>query len=158
MARRETTSQGRRVLPWLLLVLWVAVIWGHSLVPAEGSDTESLFVVDVLCRFLGSVGPVARGTMNHLVRKTAHFTEYLILALLGMNALRPRLSRPYERVAPLVALWVLTPSIDEGIQRFVPGRAGMVADVLLDMSGFACGLLICAVLAARLRARRGSAA
>ena len=127
---------------WVLLVLWVCVIWGHSMVPAQGSDAESLAVVGIVRRFFELFGVTDVHVMNHVVRKAGHFCEYLVLGLLAINALRPRLRAPRERVTPLLLVGVLVPTIDETIQLFVPGRAGMLADVLLDMSGFACAVLL----------------
>ena len=44
-------------------------------------------------------------------------------------------------------IWYFVPNIDETIQRYVPGRASMTSDVLLDMCGFACGFALCLVCA-----------
>ena len=133
--------QGGPTWAWVLLALWVCVIWGHSLVPGAGSDAESLSVVGVTRMLFETFGVTDEHVMNVIVRKTGHFCEFAILGLLALNALRPRLARPFWRLVPLSAIWVLVPLVDETIQLFVPGRAGMVADVLLDMCGFACAVL-----------------
>ncbi|MBE6480742.1 MAG: VanZ family protein [Olsenella sp.] len=134
--------QGGPAWAWVLLALWVCVIWGHSLVPGAGSDAESLSVVGVTRMLFETFGVTDEHVMNVIVRKTGHFCEFAILGLLTLNALRPRLARPFGRLVPLSAIWVLVPLVDETIQLFVPGRAGMVADVLLDMCGFACAVLV----------------
>ena len=66
------------------------------------------------------------------------------------------MSRVYFRYAGwLAAAGVLIPVIDESIQYLVPGRAPEVADVLLDIAGFACGaLLVTAIVALRARKAR----
>ena len=125
---------------WVLLALWVCVIWGHSMVPAQGSDAESLAVVGVVRRLFELLGVTDVHVMNHVVRKAGHFCEYLVLGLLAVNALRPRWEGGKERLVPTLVLGAIVPIVDETIQVFVPGRAGMTADVLLDMSGFAVAL------------------
>ena len=132
---------------WVLLALWVCVIWGHSMVPAQGSDAESLAVVGVVRRLFELLGVTDVHVMNHVVRKAGHFCEYLVLGLLAVNALRPRWEGCRERLVPTLVLGTVVPIVDETIQVFVPGRAGMPADVLLDMSGFAIALA--AIIATR---------
>ena len=77
-----------------------------------------------------------------IVRKGAHFSEYLILGFLTIVALLPRLAVPLFPAVLTIIIWVAVPSIDEFIQLHVPGRAGMVTDVLIDMSGFAVGMVV----------------
>jgi VanZ family protein len=140
-----------------LVVLWVCFIWGHSLVSGPDSDAESLAFVRVLSGLFAGLGVTDVSTMDFIVRKTAHFTEYLVLGILGTVALRPSRVSP-RSIVGLAVLVVGTPSIDETIQLSVAGRAGQVADVLLDISGACCGVAIaCGVRALRAR-RRAQAA
>ena len=104
---------------WLALtVIIICLIWGNSLVPASGSNGLSLSVLDAVRDALASLGLPVGWVTNFVVRKTAHFCEYLALVL------------------------VLVPSIDETIQLFVPGRSGQVTDVLLDCCGAATGVAL----------------
>ncbi len=114
---------------------------------------------------------------EYMVRKAAHFTEYLILGLVAMQALRPHLvteglgvgaaaSRPAGsgRHAVLVralitaAVLVAVPSVDEGIVQhwLTQGRSALATDVLIDCSGAATGVLLTLAAHAirRARARR----
>ena len=86
----------------------------------------------------------------------AHFSEYLVLGFITIVALRPRLAVPLFPAVLTVILWVAVPSVDEFIQLHVPGRAGMVTDVLIDMAGFAVGMVIARIVQHQLdtRARR----
>lgn len=72
--------------------------------------------------------------IDHPVRKLAHATEYAILALLWFGALG---SKPQAVV--IAFLYACT---DEFHQLFVPGRAGLFADVLIDASGAAAAMLV----------------
>lgn len=136
---------------WILTaaaVLWLGFIWGHSLVPAELSQEESGAVLETLRRLLH-----AEWLTDHLVRKAAHFTEYLILGLLCTGTLRGWAGR--KGLAALPAAGLLAPLVDETIQLFVPGRSGQITDVWLDAAGFAAGALF--LTAVRLFFRRGGA-
>ena len=68
---------------WLLLMLlWVLLIFGHSLTPAELSSKESGWVMDVVLKMLNAVGNDGRWLTGYLVRKSAHFLEYAVFGLL----------------------------------------------------------------------------
>lgn len=123
----------------VVLVVWMAFIWLHSLMDADSSLKESGFVVELLSPLFRALGIDDTHEQTHIVRKTAHFLEYLVLGILACRASRPH--RAFSVVA--IAIIVLAvPSIDEAIQLMVPGRAGTVFDVLLDISGACTGILI----------------
>lgn len=67
----------RKVIP-VIIFFTLAFIWGHSLVPRRASADESVFFLKILYPVL-SVIVGKNGVTIHLVRKTAHFTEYFIL-------------------------------------------------------------------------------
>lgn len=75
--------------------------------------------------------------IDHPVRKTAHATEYAILAVLLVNTVT--LYRGYLISLLISAGYAIT---DEIHQYFVPGRACMAGDVLIDTCGATAGLLI----------------
>lgn len=103
------------------------------------------------------------------IRKTAHATEYGVLAMALFstfwhgNALRrsetafgASSSHGVSRISGLAfATSVLYACTDELHQLFIDGRAGQVADVLVDASGALIGVLLCALIA-RLVMRRSS--
>jgi VanZ family protein len=80
------------------------------------------------------------------VRKTAHVTEYAVLAVLFWRASRKPLrndARPWRWSEALLALLVsaLYAASDEIHQYFVPSREARLGDVMLDSAGAAAGLL-----------------
>ena len=142
----RVTSRGRLVA----LVLWALFIWGNSLVPGDASAGESLVLLDLVRPVFEALGVTDVDLMHTIVRKAAHFTEYLVLAVLAVRALG-------QSPAPVVALLgICVPCIDETIQLFVPGRVGAVTDVMIDVAGFAAGALL-AHLVSRLRRAKGDA-
>ena len=129
--------------PWLVvLILMVCFIWGNSLVPGEESGSISLGVLEHIHGALASVGLPYEWITHHLVRKTAHFTEYMVLGIIAMQAFRPHRSQAALPMLVTTLFLVLIPSFDETIQLFVGGRAGQVTDVLIDCSGALTGVLL----------------
>ncbi len=81
-----------------------------------------------------------------IARKLAHATEYALLYLLWYPALRMACPCLAKKRALLLALGitVLSAAGDEIHQLFVPGRAGLLTDVLIDTAGalLAMGLVL----------------
>lgn len=84
------------------------------------------------------------------------FTEYMVLGILATHAFDVEGRRTFDALLPTAVFLLLIPSIDETIQLFVPGRAGMITDVMIDCCGAMTGValryllrsLICAKKAA----------
>ena len=127
---------------WAALVVWVAFVWSRSLATGEVSDSQSLWVVERLSGLFGALGVSDVPLMNHVVRKTAHFAEYLVLGLVVFQATRPLRGR--GRTASVICGLVVccVPSIDETLQLFVNARSGQVSDVVLDICGACVGLIV----------------
>jgi len=120
---------------------------------AEESSNQSLFIADLLNRWLRQIfGPHVVTLSEDVVRKTAHFLEYLVLGcLLFMGFLdRTRLARNILFVFAAGFLFAVS---DEIHQLFVPGRTLRPFDVLIDMAGIgvAVGLLYQKLLRQKLR-------
>jgi len=83
--------------------------------------------------------------LHFYTRKTAHLTEYAILALLLLRACRAGAAAAWHwRWATLAFLLVAVHAVlDEYHQAFTQSRTGSVYDSLLDMSG---GLMALALL------------
>lgn len=85
--------------------------------------------------------------IDHPVRKTAHFTEFMILGMLCFGSMLPvkeeREKKKLIKRAFASALVAVTYSAtDEFHQTFVPGRAGRLTDVLIDSAGVIFGVSI----------------
>lgn len=120
----------------------VLLIWGNSLVPGTGSGSLSLAIMEDVRGFLHSLSLPYEWVTNFVVRKCAHFTEYMVLGVLVTYAFDIEGRRTFDRLLPTVVFLLLVPSIDETIQLFVPGRAGMITDVMIDCCGAATGVVL----------------
>ena len=124
-----------------LIVIWVAVIWGHSMMSGEGSSAESSFVEKLLRPVFELF--VGKGNVTpHLVRKTGHFTEYMILGALSASLLKA-----LGKLRPFFMSYAFFGGVavavaDETIQIFSDGRGPAVTDVLIDSGGMLTGILL----------------
>lgn len=144
--------RARVSLPGLaLVVLFICVIWGNSLVAGDGSGSLSLAVMEWVHGVLRALGLPYEWVTNFVVRKAAHFSEYLMLVLLALHAFDPSREAGAEAIVAAFVLVMLVSSIDETIQLFVPGRSGQVVDVLIDCSGALVGIAVRTYLVRSLR-------
>ncbi len=159
----------------LITVFWLGVIFSFSLQPGEDSGDTSLsfgkLLVELLApglsEELADLSQAKVEYLHHILRKCAHFTEYLVLGVLttitygaflnGKPQLLKAISQSKKHVTysadglvlsafiEILIAWslcFLAACTDETIQRFVPGRAGKFSDVMLDCSGALAGILL----------------
>lgn len=122
---------GRRVL-WVLLVVLLGFIWGHSLQNGTASQAESQSVLHLALARWGSLPGM--GYLNfYTIRKLAHLTEFTALGMV--------LTGLTGRGLPALLLGAAAGDVDECLQLFSPGRSAQVSDVLLDTLGVFVGIL-----------------
>lgn len=144
-ADKEKIMHTHHTVFLILTISWMILIFFMSSQPAPKSTKTSLTVGRTICSiFVPGYRDMNASDQLHLarridhpVRKTAHATEYAILAILLMNAVT---SIHGCQVSLLISVDFAIS--DEIHQYFVPGRACMVGDVLIDSCGAAAGLLI----------------
>ena len=158
----EYNSSAQRTSPWvtagrviftLALIGCIVFIFSNSLQIAdvsEGASGRVLGILQGILRHLGLPGAADRLTM-HIVRKLAHFCEYLLEGFLLMLCLRVYTRHFFKHVSWPMLGGLLTALTDETIQIFSPGRSSQVTDVWLDSAGVLAGILTALVLMALCR-------
>lgn len=147
-----------RLLP---LCLWLVVIFSLSTHLGSATNTTS-----AISRFIQAVAPdvFARLSAAQLdaidfgIRKTAHFTEYAILAILFFRwyrTCRPRVAHSAAALAWGSA--TLYAASDEFHQVFVSGRTPKVGDVMIDSAGAFTAMLAAAWIVRRCTQSRTAA-
>lgn len=134
-----------KLLAWTAVVLWMAVIFHLSAQVADVSNQLSEGLTEVIVETVERVVPsadIAAESLNHIVRKHAHFFAYLVLGVLTINALRTSGVKGTWGVAVALLICVVYAVSDEVHQLFVPGRGGQVTDVIIDSAGATVGLCI----------------
>ena len=139
------------------LAAWACFVLFASSASFSASNTSRI-IRPVLLWLFPDISEDSLDYVHFLVRKTAHFSEYALLALLAARAFRTSRKEGLRRLwwpaaFALVACVALT---DEFHQSFLPSRTGTIYDSLLDMTGGAFALA-CAALWLRLRGRKSDA-
>ena len=113
---------------WLLTGLLIVAITAVSIVPGNPKPGDSAFVW-----FVAQALPV--------FQKTMHFIVYGALAWLWVWSLESRASWRTRLIVAFL-FCVIFGAMLEWWQTFVPGRFGMLFDVLLNAAGVATGLMV----------------
>jgi len=128
---------------WVLTAIWAVIIFNLS--GASCSSASSGRLLSMIFNWLSiSVLPQTLDRLNFLLRKTAHLSEYAILAMILYHSIKPADDRSWSRRSAFVALLVsgIYSLTDEFHQVFVPGRHASLYDCLLDTTGAFLGLLL----------------
>lgn len=126
-----------------ITLLWVAVIFFFSLQSGDVSGNMSGSLIEKILAFFapGVLENSELLEMCHLIlRKCAHFTEFMILGLLARNTMQYMKVQFKGTCAMMFCVCIA--SIDETLQLFVSGRAGRVQDVLIDSTGALVGIVV----------------
>ncbi len=135
------------VILLIITGLWIAFIWFHSAFNAETSGAESNFILDFLNNLLKSLGLSYEFT-SHIIRKSAHFCEFAMLGFLSLWTARSFKKCIFKNLMPVGFVCLFTAVSDEYLQLYIPGRAGMVEDVVLDFCGALAGVLFLVLIVA----------
>ena len=136
--------QGRIFRAVWPLLLWMAFVFFMSTEIGAASNTGRVLVP--ILRWLNpAITDEAIERIHFIVRKCAHVTEYAVLALLVLRALRIWRDRPAGRWSWSLAFAALAISAayaatDEIHQLWVPDRTPSLHDVMIDSAGAAIGL------------------
>lgn len=129
-------------LSWIIVLIWMVLIFNFSAQPAETSNELSQGVTKVVVETVEKVTPIEemKINLNHIIRKCAHFTVYLVLGILVLYAFRRSGVRGWKAFSFTLAICILYAISDEFHQQFVAGRGPQVKDVFIDSSGALVGI------------------
>lgn len=179
MANTDTNKRNR-----ILTIIFCAITLGimvfifvQSAMPDYASDEESSYIVDIV---KGIINTVSNSTIDldfltTIVRKMAHFTEYLVFGaslVLTIKSLAEIISAHKikemvpsnieETKSKAINLWSLLAWAfgtiyaisDEFHQYFVPGRSCEFRDMCIDSAGVAVGCIICMIIIKNLNKKK----
>lgn len=131
----------KRCILYILLGLIVFFIWDNSMQNGGSSDGFSIFFAEAFAPIVNKLGFHGNiWTMNRIIRKLAHLTEFTILGSVLYTILRRYIT--YGTVIKTIGLGMLIASLDEFIQLFSPGRSSQLSDILIDTIGVILGILL----------------
>ncbi|MBO5059843.1 MAG: VanZ family protein [Clostridia bacterium] len=134
----------KRRLPFIVAtVIATLFIFSNSMQTAEISSQNSGGIADRILWIFGLLGQAPdRELVILIVRKTAHIAEFTLHGILLANCFE----MPYNRrIIYILFFGLLTACIDEYIQLFSYGRAGMIQDVFIDFIGTIVGTAVAGV-------------
>ena len=139
-----------RVIFTAALLACILFIFRNSMQTGEVSSARSQAVTTLVNGFLGKfgLGPLS----EHIIRKLAHFSEFMLEGFLLMLCLRVYTRHFVRHISwPLLA-GMSTALMDETIQISIPNRTSSVTDVWIDMAGAIAGLFVALIILLILRA------
>lgn len=117
----ESSGLSGRIADWLMEIY--DKLFGKGAVSGTAAETE-LFPVEAL------------------IRKLAHLTEYMCVGALSYSIVLMWYTSKWKgRLLVLLQVFA-SGALDEFHQYFVPGRAAMFRDVLIDTAGGAVGIIV----------------
>lgn len=139
------------ILTWIPAVLIMAVIFFFSSKPSYSSGESSMSIANMLLNAYESISDTSfeeeirtekLGSIDYIVRKGAHFTEYALLSAALALPLYVRKIRGIRLMLLTMLTAVLYAASDEFHQIFVPGRSGEIRDVIIDGAGAFIGFIL----------------
>lgn len=127
-------KEKKDIINLLLIIIWMVFIFFMSSQPAEASDSQSLGIINVLSKLGIDMNGIFGDIANFIVRKCAHFLEYMILGFLIIKLIKEDLNQKYILLIVIAGVFLYA-CTDEFHQLFVPGRDGNFRDILIDTSG-----------------------
>lgn len=119
------------------MLLWMLLIFLMSSFDATESANQSNFIVNIITNMF-KIENIE--LLSFIIRKLAHFTEYLILGFLTINMLNKNDIAKKYIIAIIIC--IIYASSDEIHQIFVAGRCFAIRDILIDSMGAISGIYL----------------
>ena len=137
----------RKYVPFILILIMMLIIFGFSAIDGPSSYGFS----KAIAKFIKSIIDLLGGNncsitaIDMVIRKLAHFFEYLILTiLLFVGFSNNKLSRRYSLLTSAI-ISVLVSIVDEGVIQNISGRNNNIFDVMVDCTGIITAVIIFAI-------------
>lgn len=134
------------------VVMWMIVVFKFSSEPADISENTSLNVTRKIAQVIISKDATEEQknekieVLDSIIRKVAHFTLYAIGGFFCLLYINIYEIDDKKKIGYSVITCFVYSVSDEIHQIFVPGRAGMITDVIIDTMGVVTGVCICLLI------------
>lgn len=129
-----------KLIKWIMLLVWMGIIFIMSHQPGDVSSSQSDLVMKIFSYIGISLDSYFGDLATLVIRKTAHFSEYLILYILLYRVICLYIDKKRALIYSLLGVFMYA-GTDEIHQYFIPGRAMAFKDVMIDTSGGAMGMI-----------------
>lgn len=136
---------------WVPVLIWLGFMFIGS-TDALSAPHTSRFLVPFLRWLNPGISFATLESIQLIIRKFSHLSEYAVLATLLWRALRGGTNLRLKMSILFAAAWIACAVFaagDEFHQSFVPSREASPIDVLIDIGGAFVGLGICWMIAQR---------
>ena len=128
----------------VLVAIWMIIIFIMSSFNSVESSNQSNFIVDIIANIF-KIENIE--LLSFIIRKIAHYTEYLILGFLTINMLNKNdISKKYLISILICLIYAIS---DEIHQFLIPGRACQIKDILIDSIGSITGIYLYKLISKR---------
>lgn len=125
----------KKKISLILLVIWMLFIFIMSTFNANESSSQSGIIVSFISNIF-SINNIE--VLSLIVRKFAHFFEFLVLGILLLNVIIN-----YNKKIYLAYIFgIIYAILDEVHQLFVMGRSCQLTDILIDSLGIMIGIFV----------------
>lgn len=141
----------KRIILWILVILWMTVIFTFSSFNSSESSKQSKGVINFVIKNVVKIFDKdltleeETNIVNKLhtpVRKLAHFSIYFILGVLVSLLLKTYNLNTKNIILLSILICFLYSCSDEIHQLFISGRSGEIRDILIDTLGSTFGIII----------------
>lgn len=126
------------------------------------SQAVTAFVKNLYDALFSSTGGTTQGNasgntfpLEAFLRKLAHFTEYFCVGFLSYSIVKLWVSNLRKGTGLVMLQLLLSASLDEFHQYFVPGRNASIRDVCIDCMGGILGMILIGLIFHRYWAIKG---
>lgn len=137
------TFKNKKLTFTILTLIWMCVIFSFSLQTGETSSEISGSLIEKLITLFMSdaqIAPEQISFLEHVLRKCAHFLEFLVLGVL--SSITMEYWKFKYKVLCGFFFCINVAVVDEILQLFISGRSGSVKDVMIDSAGAVVGIVI----------------
>lgn len=128
----------------IFTLAWMIIIFTMSSFNSIESANQSNYIVNIISNVL-NINNIE--LLNLIIRKLAHYIEYLILGILVINMfIKNNIPQSYLISIIFCIIYAIS---DEIHQLFVPGRACQIKDILIDSIGSITGIYLYKLISKR---------
>jgi len=134
----------RKYIPFILILLMLVLIFGSSSVNGLDSYSASGIIAQVVKKLMSFIGDdnYTVSTIDIIIRKLAHFIEYLMLTVLLSIGFSNVMRNKWLSLLLSGFIGFTVSLLDEGFIQAASNRNSSIFDVFIDLSGIVTGMIV----------------
>lgn len=134
----------RKYIPFILILLMLILILGSSSINGPVSYFTSGIIAQVVKKLMSFIGDdnYTVSTIDIIIRKLAHFIEYLMLTVLLSIGFSNVMRNKWLSLLLSGFIGFTVSLLDEGFIQAASNRNSSIFDVFIDLSGIVTGMIV----------------